>query len=222
VKIALFGGTFDPIHFGHLRAARAAVRKFRLDQILFVPSGRPPHKPEDHLTPFVHRFAMVSLACAGEPKFVPSLLEAPDGEPQYSIDTVQRFRKSFRAQDHLFFMVGMDAFVDLPHWKEPRKLLNLIDFIIVSRPGFRVENILKVIPSRMVKRSLRRKGKTVIQLQRVQLHILNGVHIPIASHEIRSAIRNRRPVAGLIPPLVEEYIRKEKVYQSEAHRGAQS
>jgi nicotinate-nucleotide adenylyltransferase len=219
VKIALFGGTFDPIHFGHLRAARAAVRKFRLDQILFVPSGHPPHKPEGDLTPFAHRFAMVSLACAGEAKFVPSLLEVPDGEPQYSIDTVQRFKKSFGPQDHLFFMVGMDAFLDLPHWKDPRKLLNLIDFIIVSRPGFRVEDILKVIPTQMVKKHRREK---VIQLRRVQLYILDGVHVPVASHEIRSAIRNGRSVAGLIPPLVEEYIMKEKVYQSETRRRARS
>jgi nicotinate-nucleotide adenylyltransferase len=77
VNIALFGGTFDPIHSGHLWAAKAAARKFRLDRILFVPSGNPPHKHRDRLTPFHHRFAMVALACAGDPRFVPSLLEAP-------------------------------------------------------------------------------------------------------------------------------------------------
>src|SRR5579863_5729967 len=86
LNIALFGGTFDPIHAGHLRAAQAAARKYRLDQILFVPSGNPPHKLTGQLTPFHHRYSMVALACSGEPRFVPSLLEAPtlDGQHHFS------------------------------------------------------------------------------------------------------------------------------------------
>src|SRR6516164_1126972 len=150
VKIALFGGTFDPIHAGHLRAAKVAARKFRLDRILFIPSGDPPHKHRDRLTPFSHRFAMVALACQGDRRFVPSLLEAPrpDRRLQYSIDTARAVRKSLQPTDDLYFLLGLDAFLDLPHWRDYRCLFDLMDFIVVSRPGFRSQEIMKAVPER--------------------------------------------------------------------------
>ena len=91
MNIAIFGGTFDPIHAGHLAAARAAQRRFRLDRVLFIPTGNPPHKIHDHLTDYAQRYAMVAVACASEPRFIPSTIEAPtvDGSPRYSIDTVR-------------------------------------------------------------------------------------------------------------------------------------
>jgi len=118
VNIALFGGTFDPIHAGHLRAAKVAARKFRIDRILFVPSGSPPHKSRDRLTPFAHRFAMVTLACQGDLRFVPSLLEAPrpGRRPHYSIETALKVSQSIKPADSLYFLLGLDAFLDLPHW----------------------------------------------------------------------------------------------------------
>jgi nicotinate-nucleotide adenylyltransferase len=148
VNIALFGGTFDPIHTGHVQAARAAARMFKLDRVLFVPTGRPPHKHGDHLTSFPHRYGMTVLACAGNRRLIPSLLEAPAAEdkPCYSIDTVRKVRRSLHKDDRLFFLIGVDAFLDLPHWKEYRRLLNLVDFIVVSRPGFDVDEIRKVVP----------------------------------------------------------------------------
>ena len=147
MNIALFGGTFDPIHTGHLQAARAAARKFRLDRILFIPTGKPPHKHGDHLTSFPQRYGMVALACGGDPRFIPSLLEAPtpEGNPSFSIDTVHKVRRSLRKNDRLFFLIGIDAFLELPCWKEYRRLLNLVDFIVVSRPGFDADEIRKVV-----------------------------------------------------------------------------
>ena len=108
MNIAIFGGTFDPIHAGHLAAARAAQRRFRLDRILFIPTGNPPHKIHDHLTDYAQRYAMVAVACAGEPRFIPSTIEAPtvDGSPRYSIDTVRAVRRKLRQHDRLFFLVG--------------------------------------------------------------------------------------------------------------------
>src|SRR5215470_20326673 len=102
VNIALFGGTFDPIHAGHLRAAKVAARKFRLGKILFVPSGNPPHKHRDRLTPFAHRFAMVTLACQGDRRFVPSLLEAPMAgrRPHYSVETAQSVSRGLTPEDN--------------------------------------------------------------------------------------------------------------------------
>ena len=233
MNIALFGGTFDPIHTGHVQAARAAVRKFRLDRVLLIPTGKPPHKHGDRLTSFGQRFGMVVLACAGDPRLVPSLLEAPTpvGEPCYSIDTVRRVRRTLRKGDRLFFLVGVDAFLDLPYWKDYRQLLDLVDFIVVSRPGFDADQIRKVaeavavapsgdprrqslVPSSAGRGLKRGTGKPdTIRLRRSTLHILRRVHMPVASHAIRKAIGAGRSVTGLVPPLVEEYILKEGLYR---------
>jgi len=229
VNIALFGGTFDPIHAGHVQAARAAARKFRLDRVLFIPTGNPPHKQRDRLTPFPQRFGMVVLACAGDERLIPSLLEAPtaEGKPCYSIDTVRKVRRSLHQRDRLFFLIGVDAFLELPNWKEHRRLLDLVDFIVVSRPGFDSQEIRRVVPAVMtssaaaphhplVPSSVRRGfrgGADVIHLRRSTLHVLRGVHMPVASRDIREAVCSGRSVRGLVPPLVEEYILKEGLYR---------
>jgi nicotinate-nucleotide adenylyltransferase len=215
LNIALFGGTFDPIHAGHLRAAQAAARKFRLDQILFVPSGNPPHKLTGDLTPFHHRYSMVALACAGEPRFVPSLLEAPhpDGRHHFSINTALIVSRMLGTKDHLYFLIGIDAFLDIPYWKEYRRLLDLVDFIVVSRPGFSNDEFTKVLPAGLLRGASGRPGPDKINLSKSTLHILPGVEVPAASSQIRAALRARRRVAGLVPPLVEEYILKEGLYR---------
>ncbi|MGE5326227.1 MAG: nicotinate-nucleotide adenylyltransferase [Deltaproteobacteria bacterium] len=216
MNIALFGGTFDPIHTGHLKAARAAARRFRLNRILFVPSGNPPHKIGNHLTPFEHRFAMVSLACAADRRFVPSLLEAPtpDGRPHYSISTIRKARRFLKRGDRLFFLIGVDAFLDLPHWKNYRGLLDLVDFIVVSRPGYPNRRIAATIPSGMVRGRARVAGRRAIHLRRSVVHIVRGIDAPVASSDIRDAAGAGRGLTGLVPPLVEEYIRKEGLYRS--------
>jgi nicotinate-nucleotide adenylyltransferase len=215
VNIALFGGTFDPIHSGHVQAARAAARKFRLDRILVIPTGKPPHKHGDRLTSFGQRYGMVVLACAGDPRLTPSLLEAPtpEGKPCYSIDTVRKVRRSLHKGDRLFFLIGVDAFLELPYWKEYRRLLDLVDFIVVSRPGFDANKIRKVVPEAMILSGGVPSKPDTVRLRRSTLHILRGVHMPVASHAIRKAIGLGRSVTGLVPPLVEEYILKEGLYR---------
>jgi nicotinate-nucleotide adenylyltransferase len=214
VKIALFGGTFDPIHNGHLRAAEAAARRFRLDRVLFVPAGNPPHKTPNHLTPFTHRLNMVTLACAGRPRFVPSLVESPraDGRPHYSIETVRRVQRSLGARDRLYFLIGIDAFQDLPEWKDYRCLLERVDFIVVSRPGYSDSMIANTLP-RELRRGAKRGRRHSIPLRRSTLHILRGLYVPASSSAIRRAVAAGRRVSGLVPPLVEEYIRKEGLYR---------
>jgi nicotinate-nucleotide adenylyltransferase len=215
VNIALFGGTFDPIHSGHLVAARAAARKFRLDRILFVPSGNPPHKVHDRLTAFSHRFAMVALACAREPRFVPSLLEAPraDGRPHYSVETLRAAKRSLGARHRLFFLIGADAFLDLPHWKDYRRLLGAVNFIVVSRPGFAEQKIWDAIPRDLSPLTKSRSPGAVRKKRQTFVTVLRGVDVPVASRDIREAVRAGRRVTGLVPPLVEEYIRKEGLYR---------
>ncbi|MBV9085858.1 MAG: adenylyltransferase/cytidyltransferase family protein, partial [Acidobacteriaceae bacterium] len=113
MNVALFGGTFDPVHRGHLAVARAALEKFGLKKILFVAADIPPHKVRVPITEYYHRYAMLTLATAGEKAFVPSMLEAngPGAtQPSYSIETVRRFRRTLNKSDHLFFLIGIDAF----------------------------------------------------------------------------------------------------------------
>jgi nicotinate-nucleotide adenylyltransferase len=220
VNIALFGGTFDPIHIGHLRAANVATQRFHLDRVLFVPTGTPPHKYHDRLTPFADRFAMVTLACAANRRFVPSLLEAPRNRrrPHYSIATVRALKRSLRAKDRLYFLIGADAFLDLPHWKDYRHLLSLVNFLIVSRPGFDPRKVWSVLPRKPLGSDRRNANPSEIRFGKSTLHVLRGVNETVASREIREAVRNGRSVAGLVPPLVEEYIVKEGLYRS-AHAG---
>jgi nicotinate-nucleotide adenylyltransferase len=215
VNIALFGGTFDPIHSGHLQAARDASRRFRLGQVLFIPTGNPPHKYRDRLSPFAQRFAMVALACAEDKRFIPSLLEAPtpDGAPKYSVDTVRAAKRLLRPGDRLFFIIGLDAFLDLPHWKEYRRLLGLVNFIVVPRPGFRLHGIRQVVPPDLLLKARASIGSDTLRFRHSTVHILRGVDVPVASRDIRRAIRAGRGVAGLVPPLVEQYIRKEGLYR---------
>src|SRR5258708_36140293 len=119
MRVALFGGTFDPVHLGHLAVARAAAEKFDLGRIYFVPAEVPPHKRGDAVTDFQHRFAMLALATADDPRFVASLLEAHSGEPNYSIQTVRRFKSVMKKSDKLSFLIGMDAFKEISIWRHP-------------------------------------------------------------------------------------------------------
>ena len=212
MNVALFGGTFDPIHAGHVRAARAAARRFHLNHVLFVPCGTPPHKTHDRLTAFPHRFAMVALACALDRRFVPSLLEAPGRgrRPQYSIDTARAVRRRLGPDDKLYFLIGADAFLDLPQWKDYRRLLGIVNFIVVSRPGFSSRAIGRIAPPDAASR---RTSRGAVGRPSTSVHILDGVHVPVASRGIREAVRRGRRLTGLVPPRVEEYILKEGLYR---------
>jgi nicotinate-nucleotide adenylyltransferase len=220
MNIAIFGGTFDPIHAGHLEAARAAQRRFRLDRVLFIPTGNPPHKIHDHLTEYAQRYAMVAVACANELRFIPSTIETPtvDGSPRYSIDTVRGVRRRLRQHDRLFFLVGADAFLDLPHWREFRRLLDSVEFIVVSRPGFDIDALRQVAPPDLLPaRHLAQRDGT-IRLRHGAIHLLHDVDTPVASRDIRQAVRARKSITSLVPELVEEYILKEGLYGPSASR----
>ena len=214
MNIALFGGTFDPVHSGHLRAARTALRRLRLDRILIVPSGVPPHKPGEELAPFAHRFAMVALAARGESRLIPSLLEAPrrDGRPNYAVDTAQAVRRTLGSRDRLYLILGIDSFLDLPNWKDYRRLSSLADFIVASRPGFGSRQLLERIGNGYAGTVLAKNGRSLLLPSGTGVHVMSGLRAPIASRDIRRAAAAGRPLAGLVPPLVEEYIVKESLY----------
>ena len=157
---------------------------------------------------------MVALACVEDSRFVPSMLESPELRPgpHYSIDTVRRVRHMLKPADSLYFLIGVDALLDLPHWKQFRQLLGLTDFIVVSRPGFDSREIEKTLPPELLDQRPRRNSHQV-RLKHTTLHILPDVEVPVASTDLRRAIQQKQSIKGLVPPMVEQYILKEGLYQ---------
>jgi nicotinate-nucleotide adenylyltransferase len=186
-RICLFGGTFDPIHIAHLRIANEALKNFSLHRVLFVPAANPPHKAGDLVSPFEDRFRMVEIAVAPYPSFVVSRIEAT-GEPNYTIDTVERFRKDLLAEDKLFFLIGADAFSEIRSWNRWEDLFKLIQFIVVSRPG-----------------------EDFVEPPGALVHRLEGLDLQISSSEIRQRLAAGESVAE-VPVEVREYIAQRGLY----------
>jgi nicotinate-nucleotide adenylyltransferase len=213
-SVALFGGTFDPVHAGHIAVAQAAQRRFHLDAIHFIPSSHPPHKPQRELTLFAHRYAMVALACGGHSGFTPSLAEAPlGGAPHvfYTIETVRRFRRE-HPDAHLYFIVGADQFLEIPTWKNYDTLLDLCDFIIASRPGFRLDALRLVIPPEKLGRAAAQSPQKIV-LRKSTVYLLTTVASHVSSTEVRVRRERGQSIHGLVPARVEEYILGQALYQ---------
>jgi nicotinate-nucleotide adenylyltransferase len=198
MRVALFGGTFDPIHHGHLAIAAAAADGFGLERVLFAPAGRQPLKPEGTPTSFADRVAMVALACAVDPRFAMSEVDAPraDGSPNYTVDTVAVLRRQM-PEATLFVLVGADSFLGLRLWHEPERLLESAEWIVASRPGFSLEDLS----------SLR---LTAAQLARV--HLLNSVHEDVSATELRRRLVEGDACLELLPAAVLRYIRAYGLY----------
>jgi nicotinate-nucleotide adenylyltransferase len=219
MKIALFGGTFDPVHLGHLAVARAAAEKFGLGRVYFVPADLPPHKQKRKLTDFQHRFTMLALATADDPRFVASLLDSHTGQPNYSISTVRRLKSTLKKTDKLYFLIGIDAFKDIGTWRQPEELLSEVEFIVVSRPGYSLADVGRALPESLrptdlMMRAMRRQHVDgTIALMGATIHLLGEVREKVSSTQIRAAAG--KPVKQLsryVPPLVAEYIKKEHLY----------
>ncbi len=219
MRIALFGGTFDPVHLGHLAVARVAADKFDLGRVYFVPADLPPHKQKRQLTKFQHRFAMLALATADDPRFVPSLLDAHTGHPNYSLDTVRRLKTTLKKNDKLYFLIGIDAFRDIATWHKPVELLSEVEFIVVSRPGFSLAEIGKSLPETLrpngaMSRAFRhQRAEGTIVLPGATIHLLSEVHEKASSTHIRAAAhKSVKQLSRYVPRLVAEYIKKEHLY----------
>jgi nicotinate-nucleotide adenylyltransferase len=214
-SIALFGGTFDPIHSGHIAVAQAAQRRFHLDAIYFIPSSRPPHKSKQSLAGFVHRYTMVALACADHHSFLPSLAEAPADSGAshvfYSIDTVSKFRHE-HPRDHLYFILGADQFLEIPTWRHYETLLDSCDYIIASRPGFRLDALRLVVPPEKLGRTASRDSH-IIPLRKTVIHLLSTVNSHVSSTEVRQRLHAHQSIHGLVPARVEEYIQGQALYR---------
>jgi nicotinate-nucleotide adenylyltransferase len=223
MNIGLFGGSFDPIHRGHLALARAAVERFSLRRILFVPASIPPHKQKHPVTAFVHRYAMLVLATEAEKGWVPSLLEAPsDGAARanYSIDTVRRLKQTLKKADRLFFLMGIDAFREIAKWHEARALLGECEFVVASRPGYSLRDVAESLPESLrpaaavTKPFHKQPAVGDLVLPGVTIHLLEGVHQNVSATAIRAAAAHGKPLGKWVEPRVAEYIRKVRLYKT--------
>ena len=221
MNLALFGGTFDPVHRGHLAIARAAAEQFDLATIHFVPADVPPHKTNRALTAFYHRYAMLALATSDDKRFLPSLLEADSSQPNYSIQTVRRLKTGLKKSDKLYFLIGIDAFVEISTWKQPTQLLSECDFIVASRPGYSLADVGEALPETLrptpaVLQALRKQEASgTIALPSTTIHLLSGVNERVSSTQIRAAAaKSVRRLSRYVPEAVAAYIKKEHLYAS--------
>jgi nicotinate-nucleotide adenylyltransferase len=235
MNIGLFGGTFDPIHRGHLALARAAQERCKLARILFVPANVPPHKQLQPLSEFAHRYAMIALATAEEKNFVPSLLESPADpkpvnsgkekvraeKPNYTIDTIRRLKQSFKKADRLFFLIGVDAFKDIAKWHQAEALFRECEFLVASRPGFSLADVANALPASLrprqeVTRPFHKQAATGdLVLAGATIHLLDDVYQPISSTDIRKAASAGRPLGRFVDPAVADYIKKTGLYRGQ-------
>src|SRR6202166_2315900 len=239
MNIGFFGGTFDPLHRGHLALARAARERCHLSRIIFVPASVPPHKQSQPLSSYVHRYAMVALASAEEKDFVPSLLEGPEDsgaitvdenksktknkgaeKPNYTIDTVRRLKQSFKKADRLFLLIGIDAFKDIAKWHQAEDLFREGEFVVASRPGFSLADVANALPACLrprleVTRPFHKQAAAGdLVLKGVTIHLLDQVYQPISSTAIRQAAAAGKPLTRFVDPAVADYIKKMGLYKS--------
>lgn len=215
-RIAAFGGTFDPVHNGHIEIARAIVHNFELDQLLIVPAHRPPHKDPRSIAGAHHRYAMAVLATLDEPRVIVSTIEIESPERPYTFETIDRLRSILGAGTRLFFVMGADSFQEINTWREPARLLSSTDVIVVTRPGHDVKSSHMDDRCKATVVDLReRETRLRIPDDGNQHHIyLTGyINNSVSSTEIRQRVCNGESIEKMVPPCVADYIRKYELYR---------
>jgi nicotinate-nucleotide adenylyltransferase len=216
MKIGIFGGTFNPIHYGHLRAAEEVREKFNLAKIIFIPSKNPPLKTSA-LLDSEHRYKMTELALSGNGFFEVSDIEFKRAGKSFTVQTLEELRTEFRDID-LYFILGIDAFLEIPTWWQPDRLMGLVDFIIIARPSFRFVDLFSSPFIDVSRDDLEKLDKEEIELYRTTLkskRVAMALKIPlmdISATELRRRIRAGKSIKYLLPESVESYIIANKLY----------
>ncbi|HWH78571.1 MAG TPA: nicotinate-nucleotide adenylyltransferase [Candidatus Binatus sp.] len=213
MKLGIFGGTFDPIHWGHLRSAEEVSETFGLDRIYFIPASIPPHKHGQTQTPARDRLTMVRLAVAHNPRFAVSTAELTRPGVSYSIDTIRSFAKNLQKGDALHFIIGLDAFREIGTWKDFRELFPLCNFIVTSRPGSKENDPLKgtgIAVKKLFcydfsKHNYRHESGT-------RVNFIELTDIAISASEIRALVKRGKSIRYLVPASVERYIKRRGLY----------
>jgi nicotinate-nucleotide adenylyltransferase len=199
MDIGVIGGTFDPVHLGHLVAAEEVRVKLRLSSVIFLPAGQPWLKPEREITPAEHRLAMLKLAIGSNPDFRLSTLELDRPGPSYTVDSLPQIAAECPAGTNILFIIGLDKLAELPRWKEPQRLLELCWVVAVARPGYTDFDLKKL--ERAIPGASRR------------IRLLDIPLMGISSSDIRERVGWGLPIRYLVPPGVAEYIEEHGLYR---------
>ena len=213
-RIGLFGGTFDPIHNGHIKAAESVQDIFSFDKILFIPSYIPPHKESGNVASAAHRLKMVELALTSFERFSPSSIEIDARGTSYSIVTLSRIKKMFPETD-IFFLLGVDAFLEIETWKDYRDVLEQCSFIVMSRPGYCLDDAKGTLTEKYNQRMVEvsepvhkdKKGFFNHKIYLLSIQTLN-----VSSSEVRERVETNQSIVGMVPESVENYIKERHLY----------
>ena len=199
-RIGVMGGTFDPIHYGHLYIAECSRYEFNLAQVLFIPSGQPVHKKREDITNATHRMEMTGLAISSNPFFALSNVEVLRPGPTYTVDTLEHLNDQCGGRHEFFFITGADAILEIVSWKDVTRVFELCQFIAVARPGFSLD-------------AMNRVSKNLSPTQKAKVHIHETSGILISSTDIRNRISRGEPVKYLTPDSVLQYITSHGLYR---------
>ena len=217
-RVGLLGGTFNPVHNGHLAIARQTREALALDRVVFIPTGDPPHKPAQGLAPAKDRYEMVRLAIASDPLLAISDVEVRRPGKSYSIDTVRILQREYGKDTCMYFLIGLDAFLELSTWRDPETLLTLCSFVVLSRPGLSFQTLatLPFIPrlpqASLVDLDAGRSARLDAAVGPQSLICLRLPPSDISASDIRAKIARGAPTANLLPPPVESYILQHHIY----------
>ncbi|HEX8097839.1 MAG TPA: nicotinate-nucleotide adenylyltransferase [Pyrinomonadaceae bacterium] len=222
-RIALYGGTFDPVHVGHLAVARSLLDLFALDRVLFIPAHRAPHKQGRSTTAGLHRYAMLALATQGEGRFLVSTVELDAPERPYTVETLSRMREEFGSSARLFFVMGADSWSEITTWLDWERVLTLTDQIVMARPGYDLDagHVTQDVRERIV--DLRGQGAGAVASQvgnggGPKIFVTDAVVMDVSATAVRNAVNREsdNDWRSLVPPPVADYIEKYGLYRDQA------
>jgi nicotinate-nucleotide adenylyltransferase len=211
VRLGLFGGTFNPIHFGHLRAAEEVAEILQLQRLLFIPAARPPHKNTESVTPFAVRLEMIRLAVTELPLFEVSDIENQRPEKSYSIETLRLFRRQFGAATEIFFIVGLDAMLEIDTWRDYREIFTLCHFVVLDRPGYDPRELAKILRQK-VDCDYRAEEKVFLHPGGNRIYFRPITRLDISSTQIRRLVGQGLSLRFLLPEEVRRYILENNLY----------
>jgi nicotinate-nucleotide adenylyltransferase len=200
-RIGLLGGTFDPIHYGHLTIAQLALESCRLDQLIFIPAGEPPHKNQKTITTAVHRLRMVELALKPHPQFQLNDVEIRQEKPSYSINLLAYFQELYPTAD-LYLIMGADSLMELETWYEYQKLLSQTYLIVMKRDGVPVQK-------------LKDKISHFVHAYGAHIHVATSIQLHISSSQIRDLVRQHQSIRYFTPAPVQQYIDSHHLYRKQ-------
>jgi nicotinate-nucleotide adenylyltransferase len=218
VRVGILGGTLDPIHVGHLETARAARRALALTQVLVMPARVPPHRVQGPSVSMFHRFAMAAMAIAGEPGATVSDAELTAAGPSYTASTLDRLTAEGLDRCRLFFIAGADAFAEIETWHRYPEVLDLAHFVVISRPGVAASSLAARLPHLAAR--FRQPGDTNGIGESPGVFLVDAATPDVSSSDIRRRLGAGMPITGLVPPPVEEHIRRHRLYAEHQHDGS--